>query len=49
MTKKLVSLLVLAVMIFSSITAMASFPDMEDTSWDWARGYVDEMVEYGII
>jgi len=49
MTKKLIALLVLAVMVFSSFTAMASFPDMEDKSWDWARSYVDEMVEYGII
>ncbi len=49
MTKKLIALLVLAVMVFSTVTAFASFPDMEDTSWDWARSYVDEMVEYGII
>ncbi len=49
MTKKIIAFLVLAVMLFSSFTALASFPDMEDKSWDWARDYVDEMVEYGII
>lgn len=49
MTKKLTAILVLAVMVCTCFTAFASFPDMEDTSWDWARNYVDEMVEYGII
>ncbi len=49
MTKKFIAFLVLAVMAISSFSVFASFPDMEDTSWDWARSAVDEMVEYGII
>ncbi len=48
MKKKIISLLVGAVLTFSSISAFA-FPDMEDSTWDWARGAVDEMVEIGII
>lgn len=49
MKKKVFALLAFAVMVFSTCSAFASFPDMEDTSWDWARGAVDEMVEFGII
>ena len=49
MKKKLLSLLVCAVLTLTAIPAFAAFPDMEDSAWDWARGAVDEMVEYGII
>ncbi|MBQ3054075.1 MAG: S-layer homology domain-containing protein [Clostridia bacterium] len=49
MKKKLIALIVLAVMAFSAISAFASYPDTLDSSWDWARGAIDSMVEQGII
>ena len=49
MKKKLIAFLVLATVALSAFPALASFPDMTDSSWDWARNAVDEMVEYGII
>ena len=49
MKKKILAFLVLAVTLLSAFPALASFPDMTDSSWDWARGAVDDMVEFGII
>ncbi len=49
MKKKILAFLVLAVMVVSTFPALASFPDMTESTWDWARGAVDDMVEFGII
>ena len=49
MKKKLLVFLVLVVIVVSAFPALASFPDMTESTWDWARGAVDDMVEFGII
>ncbi len=49
MKKKILALLVLTMLLISAFPAYASFPDMSEPSWDWARGAVDDMVDYGII
>ena len=36
--KKIFAFLVVAVLMLSAFPALASFPDMTETKWDWARG-----------
>ena len=49
MKKKTFAFLVIAAIVVSAFPALASFPDMTESTWDWARGAVDDMVEFGII
>lgn len=50
MKKLIAAFLSCAILWSCTIGAMAaSFPDMADTAWDWARDTVDSLVEQGII
>ena len=47
--KKIVALLLALTLVLSSVTALAAFPDLEESRWDWAREEIEEMSEKGII
>ena len=48
--KKIIALLLVFTLVLSvSLTAFASFPDLQESSWDWARDEIDEMTSTGII
>lgn len=47
--KKVLAVMLAALTAFSVVAQAASFPDMEDARWDWARETVEELVGKGII
>ena len=48
--KKIIALLLVFTLVLSvSLTAFASFPNLQESSWDWARDEIDEMTSTGII
>ena len=48
--KKILAMLLAVTMILTATVAYAaSFPDMEEERWDWARSTVEELAEIGIV
>lgn len=48
--KKIIALLLTFTIVAAvSVTAFASFPDLQDEKWDWARDEINEMTSEGII
>ena len=48
--KKLIALILTFTIVAAvSVTAFASFPDLQDEKWDWARDEINEMTSEGII
>ena len=47
--KKVLLAMLAMLMAFAVVAQAASFPDMEDARWDWARETVEELVGEGII
>lgn len=48
--KKLIALILSFTIVAAvSVTAFASFPDLQDEKWDWARDEINEMTSEGII
>ena len=48
--KKLIALILTFTIVAAvSVTAFASFPDLRDEKWDWARDEINEMTSEGII
>ena len=47
--KRLVALVLAVTMMLSAISVFASFPDLEDERWDWARDEINEMTDKKII
>lgn len=47
--KKLVALILTVTLVLGTFSVFASFPDLEDSRWDWARDEINEMTDKKII